>query len=200
MSYVPTQGDAPGMLLRVGFEERVSVPSLRGMSAAFFDFNLVYELGLILSNPAYSDYTFSPMRFWRRDGRPIREEHLARVVRLRRESPVDLLIAIPTAAAIGSGGLWAFWQMLERILDRPLNRAILESKVLQAEAETRKAVADASASEDLARLRRSQVAKEVGSYTGSDSPVEFERRLVNRVRSGELVPKEFELEGERLDG
>lgn len=199
MSDVPRPSAPVAVRLGVRFEQRAPTPSLRGLSAALFDFNLVYELGVILSDPAYSNYTFSPMRFWRRDGRPLRQEHLARVLAVRHESPMDLLIGIPAAVAATGGGLWAFWQMLERILDRPLNREILTSKMQRAVAEARKATADAQNAE--VRLRQAIEAAQVTARSPARelSAGDLETRLIARVRRGELVPAELELEGERLD-
>lgn len=49
MSNRPVTGDPGGLRLGVGFEERVEVPTLAGVSAALYDLNLLYELGLLLS-------------------------------------------------------------------------------------------------------------------------------------------------------
>jgi hypothetical protein len=120
--------ESDGIALRVVFDERVPKPSLRALSAAIFDMNLVYELGVILSDADYDNYRFSPMRFWRRDGRPIRREHLALVVQVEHRSPLSLLLLVPGAVVTASGGLWALWQLFERVIDRPLNRQLLEMR------------------------------------------------------------------------
>lgn len=200
MSDRPIRGQDGYVALSVGFQERIPVPTLAGVSAALYDFNLLYELGLVLSDPDYTGRSFSPIAFWRRNGRRIESEHRMLVKRLTHASPLELVVLIPTAVAATGGGLWAFWQMIERVIDRPLNRAILEAKLRESRADARKADAEADAAESIAARERLEL-PEAFQGAGPDelAPAAYVDRVVRRVRQGEFIPRKFELEGTRID-
>lgn len=186
--------------LSIGYEQRVPVPTLAGLSAALYDFNLLYELGLIISDPNYAELSFSPIGFWRRNGRRIRSEHRMRVKSLAHESPLELAVLIPTAVAATGGGLWAFWQMIERVIDRPINRALLEAKLEEVRADARRARAEANAAESIAARERLGLSQAIEAAGPEEvEPAAYVDRVVQRVRRGELTPQRFELEGVRID-
>lgn len=200
MSDNPRRGQDGYVGLSVGFQERIPVPTLAGVSAALYDFNLLYELGLVLSVPDYAGRSFSPIAFWRRNGRGIESEHRMLVKGLTHDSPLELAVLIPTAVAATGGGLWAFWQMIERVIDRRLNRAILVAKLREAQADARKADAEADAAESIAARERLQLREAIeGAGPDELAPAAYVDRVVRRVQRGELMPRRFELEGTRLD-
>jgi hypothetical protein len=111
--------------LRLIFHEE-ETPFLLDVSSLFYDFELLHDLSLILCAEDYKTYGFT--YFWYRHGRPIKENHKLRVVRIVKESPltIELLIAAATA---GSGALWILIQAIEKIQNWKLNREKLMLEV-----------------------------------------------------------------------
>jgi hypothetical protein len=99
-------------------------PYLLDISSLLYDFELLHDFSLILGAENYSDYKFSRY-FWYRKGRPIKESHRIRVVRIIKDSPLTIellltgIVACPTA-------LWLFVQMFEKVSNWKLNRKKLE--------------------------------------------------------------------------
>lgn len=201
MSDRRSTADREGLHLRIGFASRIETPTLAGVSASLYDFNILYELGVLLSDSSYAGLTFSPISFWGRNGRRIRPEHRLRVKELRQESPLELAIVIPAGIAAAGGGLWAFWQLIERVLDRRLNRAILEAKLTETLAGARKMQAEADAAEVIAaREYLSLDESPAGSALFEELPVAAYRdRVVRRLQRGEHTPDSIELNGTRID-
>lgn len=112
--------------LRLVFNEE-DRPFLLDISSLFYDFELLHDFSLILCAEEYQTYRFS-RNFWFRHGRPIKADHKLRVVRIVKESPLTIELAIAGFAA-GSGALWILIQAIEKIQNWKLNREKVKLEV-----------------------------------------------------------------------
>lgn len=128
--------DSPYIRLRVrGSDE--GFPSLLEVSSFLYDFNLLYEVSRLGTDPNYGDFRFSNFVFYR-TGRPLRSRDRLHVQALRQESPL-LLIAVLAAAPSAVGALWGLVQIVEKVANAPLNRRKLRAEVEKLERENREA-------------------------------------------------------------
>jgi hypothetical protein len=130
-------------------------PLLLDVTSFLYDINLLYEFARLTVDPEYSGYTFSREYSWNRNNRPLAEFDRLRVVELRHESPIWLVVAVaavPSAVA----AVWGIVQTAEKITNWKLNREIL-------------------------KLQRDKLAREAAS-TKSQLPTEtvFRRQLERR--------------------
>lgn len=126
----PNPSDPIGAIaatIRVRGTEPTDVPLL-DLTSFLYDFNLLYELGRLATDPAYLDVPLDLSRIWYRDGRPLLEEDRLRVARLRKESPLELLTII-TATGGAAGAIWVVVQAIEKIANLRLNREKLQLEV-----------------------------------------------------------------------
>jgi hypothetical protein len=99
-------------------------PPLLDVSSFLYDFNLIYEFSRLGSDPKYSLYSFSQFS-WNRNARRLANDDRLRVVSLRHESPLALIVvvaAVPSAV----GAIWGVIQIVEKMANWPLNREILK--------------------------------------------------------------------------
>lgn len=125
---------------------------LDDLSAFIWDTVLLHD-AVVLSRPDY-DFEFNQY-FWRRNGRPLRQEDRARVGRVRHESPFLLEVAGTLSAIVVVG------KSLEWLHNWPERRQIIKGKANQAKAlddqiepSRRLKQAQVEKAEDEARLAR----------------------------------------------
>src|SRR4051794_364501 len=110
-----------GYLIQIRLRgDEVETPLLSETSNFLYDFNVAYELARLATDPRHRDFIFTPYAFFR-NGRPLRREARLEIVRLREESPLDLLVQV---AAV-NGALTAVWllvQIIEKAFNLRLNR------------------------------------------------------------------------------
>jgi hypothetical protein len=106
--------------LAVTVEGEEGHPPLQEVSSFIYDFNLVYEISRLASDPNYQGYKFN--RFiWNRDGRRLKDSDRLHLVSLELGSP----FLLETAVLLVGGAVAAVWglvQISERIADWPVNR------------------------------------------------------------------------------
>ena len=106
--------------LAITVEGKEGYPPLQEVSSFIYDFNLVYEISRIASDPSYQRYKFS--RFiWNRNGRRLKDSDRLHVVSLELGSP----FLLETAVVLVGGAITAVWglvQISERIADWQVNR------------------------------------------------------------------------------
>jgi hypothetical protein len=106
--------------LAIAVEGEEGHPPLQEVSSFIYDFNLVYEISRIASDPTYQRYTFN--RFiWNRNGRRLKDSDRLHLVSLQLGSP----FLLETAVVLVGGAIAAVWglvQISERIADWPVNR------------------------------------------------------------------------------
>lgn len=102
-------------------------PHLLDISTLLYDFELLYDFSLLLYAEEYRDYQFSQY-FWRRRGRPLKDEHRLRASKIIKESPlsVELILHIVFGTC---GAVWLLFQAIEKIRNWKLNRMKLEFEV-----------------------------------------------------------------------
>jgi len=98
--------------LRLFFHEEEK-PFLLDVSSLFYDFELLYDLSLMLCVEEYDSYRFS-RAFWYRRGRPIKAEHKLRVAKIVKESPLTIELGIAGFVA-ATGTMWIMIQIIEKI-------------------------------------------------------------------------------------
>ena len=151
---------------------------LDDLSAFAYDTALAYD-AVVLSDDEY--YTFSQY-FWRRNGRPVRREQRARLIRLRHESPVLIEIAGVATAILTVG------TTLEWLRNIPRRERLKGIEVRRAEVELERAevaLSKESSEETDAELEISPNVPPLVLPPGQQSVVEREDALdafVNTVR------------------
>ncbi len=102
-------------------------PYFLSISSLFYDFELLHDLSLLIYAEDYYDHIFSRY-FWYRGGRPLKDKHRLRAIRIIKESPltVELILNI---AAISSGAIWVITQAIEKIGNWKLNRGKLKLQI-----------------------------------------------------------------------
>jgi len=106
--------------LAITVEGKEGHPPLQEVSSFIYDFNLVYEISRIASDPNYQRYKFS--RFiWNRNGRYLKDSDRLHVVSLELGSPFVLETAVILVGG-AIAGVWGLVQIAERIADWPVNR------------------------------------------------------------------------------
>lgn len=78
-------------LIRV--EGKDDYPRVQEVSGFLYDFNLVYEISRLATDPKYSDYRFS-RSVWYRTRKPLVEQDRLHVDRLQLGSPLIFLVAL----------------------------------------------------------------------------------------------------------
>lgn len=115
---LPTSREPQYLVITVEGQE--GHPAIQEVSSFIYDFNLVYEISRIASDPNYRRYKFS--RFiWNRNGRHLKDSDRLHVVSLELGSP----FLLETAVVLVGGSIAAVWglvQISERIADWPVNR------------------------------------------------------------------------------
>lgn len=99
-------------------------PTITEVSTFLYDFNFVYEVFRLGTDPEYRGYEFSDQT-WSREHRPISRDDQLHIVTLRHESPL-LLIAAATVLPGAIGAVWGLLQIVEKIANWPLNRQMLQ--------------------------------------------------------------------------
>ena len=111
------------------------VPSLLDVSSFLYDFNLLYEISRLATDPRYHDFKFSDFVLYR-NGRPLAAYDRLLVAELRQESPILLVTAVAGVSTV-IGAVWAIVQVVEKILNAPLERRKLRAEVERLERENR---------------------------------------------------------------
>lgn len=121
--YIPSVSSSPVefFVIRVEAEDTNS-PHLGDLASLIYDFNLVYEISRLATDPRYQDYKFS--RFvWNRNRRPLKDQDRLLLQSMKLESPLVFTLVVPKIpAAIAS--IWGLVQITERIADWNVNRRI----------------------------------------------------------------------------
>lgn len=122
-----------GIKMRLEFEDEKK-PYLLDVSTLLYDFELLHDFSLLLYAEEYRDYHFSQY-FWRRQGRPLKDEHRLRASKIIKESPltVELWVGI---AGVSTAAFWTIVLSIEKISNWELNRKKLQLEVKKLEHET----------------------------------------------------------------
>jgi hypothetical protein len=121
------------------------------LSGWLYDSVLLHD-AFVLTRPDY-DYTFNQY-FYRRNGRPVRNEHRLRARRVRYESP--FLVETVVSVGVALGGLLKTYEWLR---DRPERRRIVRAEADKVEEEARTARLTRKHEQiELARLEREEAA------------------------------------------
>jgi len=105
----------------------IEKPYLLDISSPFFDFELLHDFFLIVYADDYKYYKFNNY-FWYRKGRPIKDEHRIKAIRIVKESPLTVELIMSTIVGL-SGAFWAIVQAIEKINNWRLNREKLKLEV-----------------------------------------------------------------------
>lgn len=130
-------GVKTGAKLKLVFSEEKR-PYLLDISSLLYDFELLHDFFLILCAEDYSDYKFSRY-FWYRRGRPLKENHKIRAVKIIKESPLIVELVLTGVVAVPTA-LWLMVQVFDRISTGKLNREKIktETEKLKIEKEIRR--------------------------------------------------------------
>lgn len=110
-------------VLHLQFDHANKFPEIQDVTALLYDIELVHDFALLVSEEEYSSFRFT-RHFLYRNGRPIRQCHKARIMRISLGSPIILEIIIPSIATI-----MGILKILELLSNRKLKREKLELEV-----------------------------------------------------------------------
>ena len=120
--------------IRLTFEEKKGYAiqgknkmSMLELSSFLYDFNLLHDCLALTTLPDYKDYYFAQY-CWYRKGRPLHKEHQLYVNKINHNSPLELEVIIPIAAA-ALGMPWVILQAIEKIQNWKLNREKLQLEI-----------------------------------------------------------------------
>ena len=171
--------------IRLVFEDEKK-PYFLDVSSLFYDFELLHDFSLLLYADEYYDYRFSQY-FWYRRGRPLKDEHRLRALKIIKESPltVELILSI---VAVSSGAIWVIVQAIEKIVNWKLNRKKLKSEIKKVEREVNLLFYD----EKLAKIEMKKKLQEKKCLMIFNS-------LLKRLESNPIKLKNIELTSEEFD-
>jgi len=112
--------------IRLAFEDKKK-PYFLDVSSLFYDFELLHDFSLLLYAEEYYNYRFSQY-FWYRRGRPLKDEHRLRALKIIKESPLTVELILSTVA-VSSGAIWVIVQAIEKISNWKLNKEKLKLEV-----------------------------------------------------------------------
>src|SRR5262249_42989924 len=113
--------NSPVFLIRLQGEAAEAYPLLVDVSSFLYDFNLAYEVPRIVTDQRYSGFVFSRPPW----PSPLPDEDRIRIVSLQEHSPLIFLAAVAAAPA-AVGAIWGLVQIVDKIMNWPLNRQILK--------------------------------------------------------------------------
>src|SRR5215469_5387279 len=111
----------------------ISYPSLLDVSSFLYDFNLLYEITRLATDPRYDDFRFSNYALFRK-GRPLEPRDRLHVEALSERSPLVLVTDLSIVAG-AIGALWGVVQIVEKVANASLNRRKLKAEVEKLERE-----------------------------------------------------------------
>jgi len=103
-------------------------PTLLQTTNFLYDLNLIYEFSRLGTDPAYSGFNFSRYVYYR-DGRPLQDQDRLHVIKLRQESPLELIATAAAASGTVIGAVWGMVQIIEKISNFRLNREKLRLEI-----------------------------------------------------------------------
>ena len=114
----------PRYELSLKFEETEN-DYLLDYTSFLYDFELLHDYYIIISNPKYDEYYFSRF-FWFRKGRSINPEDRLQLGKIKKESPLELTLIVTSLYVLDKLVNKAL-DLIDRVHDAPLDR---EAKVL----------------------------------------------------------------------
>jgi hypothetical protein len=108
-------------------------PTLVDVTNFLYDFNILYEIARLTTDPTYSDFRFSRFVFYRK-GRPLNSSDRLRVQSISLGSPL-VIVAVLAAVPAAVGAVWGLVQIADKLTTAPLNRRKLKAEVEKLERE-----------------------------------------------------------------
>jgi len=169
--------------------ESEAYPPVGDLASFLYDLGYAYDLARLATDPAHSAYVFSEESL-SRENRPISADQQLHVIKLRHESPLDLMAAVMAGPA-AVGAVWGLVQVIDKVANFPLNREI--AKLTRDKLKKDLATTKANESEQETRTE----AKMKG--TVGDMQIDFRRVLHDRGEAEFLLDDVLErLEKSRL--
>lgn len=154
------------VVLRLEFKESKH-PLLLSLSSLLYDLELVHDLSVMLTYDEYAHNTLATPFFFYRKGRPLLPEHMARVARITKQSPLALEIIV---AAVG--GLWILVQTLEKVSNWSFDRQKLRLEVEKLRIEN--------------ELKRLELDEKYEERSERRNATQIQQQLVNRLEQSEF--------------
>lgn len=111
------------------------LPRLLDLYTFFYDFNRVYELSRIATDPNYEEMQVDDLPGWREGPVPVlRDRDRLRVEFLRKESPLEFAVVVAAVPA-AIGAIWGVVQIVEKLVNFRLNRRKLQEEIRKLERE-----------------------------------------------------------------
>ena len=158
-------------------------PPVVDVASFLYDFNFLYELFRLGTDPEYAQYQFSEDTRSRQH-RPLIADQQLHVVTLRQESPLMLVAAV---AAIPSaiGAILGLLQIIEKIANWPVNREMLKLQRDKLRADLKKMeIPDPTSTEDHEPSEKLQLRE--GQFLIDD--------VLRRLNSGRIRISDFRID------
>jgi len=160
-------------------------PTLLDISNFLYDFNLLYEITRLATDPRYNDFRFSQYVFYR-NGRPLELGDRLHVEKLSQGSPM-MVVAVLTITGGAVGAVWGIVLVLEKIINAPLNRRKLKAEVEKLERENQ----DASSRHIGENLENPEEVRRVLRIREAES---YYENVGGRLQRSSVKVKEVEIE------
>jgi hypothetical protein len=108
-------------------------PTLVDITNFLYDFNILYEIARLTTDPTYSHFRFSRFVFYRK-GRPLELSDRLRIQSISLGSPL-LILAVLGAVPTAVGAVWGLVQIADKLTNAPLNRRKLKAEIEKLERE-----------------------------------------------------------------
>lgn len=171
--------------VKLEFEDERS-PYLLDISSLLYDFELLHDFAFILFAEEYSDYWFSQY-FWYRRGRPLRDKHRLRALKIVKESPLTIELGL-SILAISSGAIWILLQAIEKIANFKLNREKLKAEIEKLHLETK-----------VLRYDEQRAKFEIERRLYERNAIAVLNTLLKRLETNPIKLKDIDLSGDETD-
>jgi len=119
--------DRSAIQIRIKGDESAT-PLLIDTTNFLYDFNVAYEIARLATDRRYEQFRFSHYVFFR-NGRPLSRPERLKVIRLREESPLELLAELSAVTVGALTAVWLLIQIIEKAYNLKLNRRKLRAEV-----------------------------------------------------------------------
>nr|WP_320114046.1 hypothetical protein [uncultured Desulfuromonas sp.] len=171
-----------GYQLRMEFTEKEKV-YLSDVSNLLYDFVLLHDFSVLISEPEYKNYSFTQYFFYRK-GRPLKEEHKAIGHTIVKNSPLLLEVIIPSL-----GAAWVLLQIFEKVANFSLNREKLRLEVKKLRREHYEHISHS----------REEIVKELKVLLAEKHAENHLRQLINRLSENPIELRDLEIEEVEFD-
>ena len=179
-------------------EEEEKFPLLEDMYTFLHDFNMIYEISRVATDPNYDEFPFPQLIYFGDNGLniKIREEDRLHVESMSKKSPLELITVVAAVPAT-IGAIWGVVQIIEKVVNFRLNRRKLKEEVRKLEIENAQNNFPPVVSEPMDSTFLFENPRFLESRLEERRAIEYYRRIGDRLIKSkiEIVEVNIELRG-----